>query len=294
MAAGHLAGGHERAGVVEVLEPGSADRNEELDERVATMKREIDALQIQMAEKTKPWWKQLSVLLPLLVSFGALSFSIWTDQKSDDRIERQQEHETRVELRELIQRLQALPKENFDLAQNYPNNPDLRVQINTENLVLSRQAAGIIEELDGNVSATEYLAVSAALVFSSMHAEASELLTQGIAAAQDAAGELYLLRQDALVRFALGDLDGGRSRWAEALDIYEKYPEEIAISVAANSMYTEMSWASAELGQDECPAALRHITAAKERIAELVPQHPWAGWIGQVNATEIAINNKCP
>lgn len=279
---------------MEVVERGSTDRNEELDERVAVMKREVDALQIQMAEKARPWWKQIPVLLPLIISLGALSFSVWTDQKSENRLERRDEHDARVELTGLIQRLQALPKENFELQQNYGDQPALNTQINTENLVLSRQAADLINELEGDVSAMEYYSVGYALSYSGLHVEASNLLTQGLAVARDSTGALSLLRQDALEHFALGDLEGGRTRWREAMDISDKYPGRNATTVAAETMYTEMRWAAAELAQHECPAALRHITAAKQYISKLEPEHPWTGWIGQVHSAETDIDAQCP
>jgi hypothetical protein len=46
--------------------------------QLATMKREIDALQITVAESTRPWWKQASILiaaLALLFSFGTTYYS---------------------------------------------------------------------------------------------------------------------------------------------------------------------------------------------------------------------------
>jgi hypothetical protein len=279
---------------LEGVERGSADRNEDLEQRIETMKREIDALQVQVVEQAKPWWRQIPVLVTILVSVSALGFSFWTDYKSEDRIGREEEHDARVELRGLVQRLQVIPKENFELYRTYAKDPEaqrtLGSLINTENLVVSRQAAELIEELDGDVSATEYYAVAYAFVFSDQPVEASRLLSEGLKVAQDPLNEAALLRQDAVVRFGLGDQEGARGRFQEALDIFDKYPGQSEVFVAATHLFTETSWAAAELGQGECSEALQHITAGKEYVSQIPPEHTY---IGQFQLTETNFNNQC-
>jgi hypothetical protein len=61
-----------------------------LEARVEVMKREIDALQIQVMKDRGPWYKQVPVLVPLLVSVIALGFSFATTYVAEQRIEQEE------------------------------------------------------------------------------------------------------------------------------------------------------------------------------------------------------------
>jgi hypothetical protein len=83
--------------------------------QLAMMKGEIDALQVTVAETTKPWYKQASILiaaLALLFSFGTTYYSAEQTRKADI-------HNAKVELRELIQQLTELPQRNVNLNSKY-------------------------------------------------------------------------------------------------------------------------------------------------------------------------------
>jgi hypothetical protein len=81
------------------------------EEKIEMMRREIDALQISSADKAKPWYKNVSTLIAVL----ALLFSFGTTYVSYRRTEAQDVQSMRQELRGLLQRLAALPKERVDL-----------------------------------------------------------------------------------------------------------------------------------------------------------------------------------
>src|SRR3982750_4385024 len=95
---------------------------ETLEERVETMKREIDALQIAAAEKSKPWYGNVSTLLSVI----ALVFSLGTTLVSYHRANLQGVHDARQELRGMLQRLSALPKENVEIGVKYANDQSAR------------------------------------------------------------------------------------------------------------------------------------------------------------------------
>ena len=284
-----------KAGVsLEAAESGSTDRNEDLEQRVATMKREVDALQVQAMEKAKRWHTLGPVVVSLIVSVLALGFSFWTNQKSENRLEQQERHEARVELRGIIQRLQILPKENFELYRTHASDSGAQIQlgtlINTENIMLGRQAADLIEELDGDVSAIEYYATAYALQLSEQSAESMKLAEQGLKVADDPISEIWLLRQAALMHFAVGDPDGGRRRFQEATAVFEKDEEATRHFIARTNTSTETYWAQAELGQRECSEAWQHVGAAKGHAAALRPEDPVAL---QRNQIETSIKTYC-
>src|SRR5437016_12374288 len=115
--------------------------SEDLEERMTTMKREIDALQIAVTGQKKPWYREVSTL----ISFLALTFSFGTTFVSYRRTESQDIQNSRQELRGLLQRLSALPKENVENMRKYKDDVEARTIIggfiNQENSLLARQAA---------------------------------------------------------------------------------------------------------------------------------------------------------
>src|SRR5215216_3760028 len=82
---------------------------------LATIHREIDALQIVVAERTKPWFKNPATIL----SVSALLFSFGTTYVSNRRIAAQEVQNNHQQLRTILQRLAALPKENLEVGKKY-------------------------------------------------------------------------------------------------------------------------------------------------------------------------------
>ena len=93
--------------------------NEDLEQRVELMKREIDALQVTVTERSKPWYHNVSVLISII----ALLFSFGTTLVSYHRNNIQEIQNARAELRGLLQRMAALPKENVEIGVKYANDP---------------------------------------------------------------------------------------------------------------------------------------------------------------------------
>ncbi len=247
---------------------GRAERQdaEGLDSRLETMKREIDALQIQVMKGGAPWYTQVPVIIPMLVSVLALGFAFYTNHEAENRVSREEQHAQRAELRSLIQRLSALPKENFQLRQKNPSEwRQLSGPIQRETLILARQSSELIHELAGRVTSEEYVAVAFALSSAGQTVESEELTEEGLKAGpKDAAGEATLLRQLGNLRYANGDPKGGRERFAQAMEVYERYPMENRSAVANNATFTEIDWSETELSHRQCSEAWQHIMAAKK------------------------------
>jgi hypothetical protein len=244
----------------------------DLRERIDTIKQEVDHLQIEIGPKGRPW-KKIEVLIPIVVSVVAVAFTIFTSIGAETRITRQDQHAARAELRGLIQRLQALPKERFEISRVYASDAPARNylggQITGEMIVLGQQAAELIQQLDGDVGAQEYAATAFALAEGGQWVRAEELLDQGLGFATDALSEATLLRQLAGGRFVAADIDDGRAAYAQALRVFEKYPDPNAIFVASTHGYTEAFWAVSELGQGNCSEAWSHVQAADAIVASM-------------------------
>jgi hypothetical protein len=87
----------------------SPPRRRSSEDRLDLMKQELDALQVEVMKSSGPWYKQVPVLAPIVIAVLALLFSFATTFVAERRIAREEEHETRVELRELISDLQCYP-----------------------------------------------------------------------------------------------------------------------------------------------------------------------------------------
>jgi hypothetical protein len=251
-------------------ETTSAGSEEQLENRLRGMKAEIDGLQIAAAERTRPWFRQASLiisLLALLLSLASTGYTTWRTEQQDVRA-------ARTELGELIQRLSVLPKENLELQTNYANKPAALTQlsgaVNTENLVLARQAADIIERrIPNNVAAIEYYAVASALNLSGDYDTGRRLLERGLERVNDPVSHSAMLRTFASSLYGSGEIAAGRQRMQQARDIFSRYPTKIHSLVVWTNVHTELFWIGLERAAGDCTEARRHLAEAD----------PWASQI---------------
>jgi hypothetical protein len=217
---------------------------------IETMKREIDALQIAVMGATRPWYKNIS----LLVSVTALVFSFGTTYVSYRRTAVQDIQSTRQELRALLQRLSVLPRENVENAEKYGKaSPSAMMAIsgfiNQENSFLVRQAAELAKKLpEDAVSAAEYYALATAFANAYEFNAANEFLDYTIRAAKDFNVEVAALRTKANVKFVQGHAESGRVDYQKALDVFSKYQyQNYDASIRLNTNFiTELAWANSE------------------------------------------------
>jgi hypothetical protein len=83
-----------------------------------------------------------------VIAVVALIFSVTTTISADRRERQQNVQDGRTLLGQLIQRLDAMPRENANLAKEFANDPATLAQLagnlNTENIALAGQAADAI------------------------------------------------------------------------------------------------------------------------------------------------------
>jgi len=255
------------------------DEIAELRRALAATKAELDALQTHvMAEDKRGWSKHWPNVATIIVAVLTLAFSIWVNQGSAERLAEQDRHAARAELRELLQRLQALPVQNFQNERTYADDPAARSflggAIQGETTLLAQQAADLIEELQGAAGADEYAQAAAALTNAGLFLEADSLITDGLAVVDSAPTLAGLLRQGAIIRFARGDVDGGRARWQEALDVFDRFPDEPPYTQASSLSFTESSWAYNEILAGNCVEAAEHLVRARDHARTLTTS-PW-------------------
>jgi tetratricopeptide (TPR) repeat protein len=240
---------------------------EDLEQRVALMKREIDALQIAATEKSKPWYQNF----PILLSVIALIFSFGTTFVSYHRTNIQDIQSTRAELRSLLQRLAALPKENVEVNLKYVADQESKNMIgsfiNQENTLLARNAAELAKKLPPkSVSATEYYAIAVALQGAYDLAGADEFLQYAINTRPDFNIEIACLRTMANLKFIQGQPAAGRVDYQRALDIFSKYPQYDSFTQVSANVQTELFWAYAEGNNKQFDLASQHVENAEKTL----------------------------
>jgi tetratricopeptide (TPR) repeat protein len=246
----------------------------DLSRKLDVMKREIDELQIAAMNDRKPWYRNISTLLSII----ALLFSFGTTLVSYRRTEAQDIQAQRADLRSMLQRLAALPKENFEVTLQHADNPtavaSLAGYVNQENAMLARQAAELARTLPpSKVSATEFYAVGLALQNSYNIDEAKYFFSRAIESAREFNDEIAAVRSYANLLFMTGQPEAGRVEYQKALSVFsnDKYRSYNDYTRNSTHAWTELSWAYAEANAGNYPLVQQHFANAEGYVARLQP-----------------------
>jgi tetratricopeptide (TPR) repeat protein len=237
------------------------------------LKREVDALQIAVMAQRAPWYRSI----PTLLSIVALLFSFGTTAVSYVRTQAQDIQNARTELRVLLQRLAALPRENVEIMKKYEDDPasiaSMSGFINQENTLLARQAAELAVRIPAEyVSATEYYAIALALQFAYNIDGAKTLFSKAIDASTDLNDRVAALRSRANLLFLSGQPDAGRIDYQRALNVFADFGSfQDPFAKSSIHIYTELSWAFSEANIGLMGEASRHIEKAEGYLATLPP-----------------------
>jgi tetratricopeptide (TPR) repeat protein len=240
-------------------------------------------------------FKNLSDTVTVLVSVFALLFSFGTTYFSSKRDKAQDIKNLRSDLRSLLQRLASLPKENFELSQNYAANPQaiatLSSSIAQENALLARQAAEIARLLPANkVSSTEHYCIALALQNCFNNDQAVEFLERGLKVADDFNDEIALIRVYANMLFITGQIEAGRAKYTQSLNIFSKYKGYNDYTQRSTHVWTELAWAASEAGCGFKDLANQHIASAKSYVDTMMPG-PYTDQLGkQINQAQAQMN----
>lgn len=244
--------------------PLPSSKSSTFDDQLKGLKAEVDALQIDAMRKSAPWYGNASTLIAafaLLISLGSTIFAYVRNIEQDNRT-------LRAELRTLILRLNDLPLKNHELQQQYEDPlvaGSLSGIINSENLILSTQAAEIIEKIPALVSGSEVLTVAVALRNSNQFQLSTNLLLDGLEISRDAESTVSLLRSLGANSYYAGDFDSGQEYYKKALDVFERSEfrslEDTYYEGTTHAL-TEMFWAQTEAIVGRCDAWKEHLENA--------------------------------
>jgi len=245
---------------------------EELTQRLESLKQEVDALQVAVMSAKAPWYRDI----PTIVSVLALIFSLGTTFVSYQKSKAEDIQASRAELRSLLQRLAALPKENLEITKQYADDAVGRSfasgYIAQETSLLARQAAEIANGLPRRqVTSAEYQAISLALWNSGDAVAALPFASRAVESATDAASAANALRAYAGDLFATGQPEQGREQYRKALAIFDRYPGYGNYYQGSTHFITQLSWANAEADSGFVDLTYEHLVAAELIVSQLPP-----------------------
>ena len=240
-------------------------------------------------------FKNVSDTVTVLVSVFALLFSFGTTYFSSKRDKKQDIKNLRSDLRSILQRLASLPKENFELSQNYAANPQaiaaLSSSIAQENALLARQAAEIARNLPaGKVSSTEHYCIALALQNCFNNEQAIEFLERGLKVADDFNDEIALLRVYGNLLFITGQYEAGRAKYLESLNVFAKYKGYNDYTQKSTHIWTELAWAASESGSGFGNLASQHIVSAGNYAQAMMPGQYTDQLKKQINQAQMQMN----
>ncbi len=241
-------------------------------EQLRMMKAEVDALQVHVMGAAKPWYRQASTLIAIL----ALVFSFGTTFVSYTRTKEMDRHAALVELRSLMQRIVAIPRESFELTNEYEGRPIEASQmagfINNENLILTQQAVAILNQIPDLVSGADYYAIGQGFLSSGENDAAIDLFEHAAQRATTATTAVAAYRSLGAAGFIDGQFETGRIAWREAMDIFTTRFADAPISVQHYThAFTMMRWAQYEAAAGECDAATELIRGARRHSNTFAP-----------------------
>lgn len=248
---------------------------------------EIDDIQVRMAQKERPFYKDVS----LLVAVFAFVLSLATTLIGELRMARQNRGAKEAELREVIRRLVAIPHEQAQLIVDLENKPDVLNSVigdlQSENNVLAARAIVLIDQLGDEVTATEREAVVKSLISAIQFHDAKRILQKAIALAKQPNEAAVASRQLGMIHFLEGDPKKARAAMKKA--ILAPKSGELAYHYAAADCETYTIWAKAEMLYGSYDLAQERLKDA-ESAANLVPLWPMKTLLlRQVGAAHVEI-----
>jgi len=252
----------------------------QLSKKINELNIKIERLNTKIEVK-KPWYKEAATIVASL----ALIFSFGTTLVSYQKAKEQDYIASRVELRNVMERLADLPLRHNEMLEKFKNNPNIASQMsgqmNAENLSLSNQADAIITRIEntrignGKILDIEFLAVANALSSSFQHNKAKLLIEKGLERSRDATTAAGALRSLANISLYFNDVNAARSYMEKARNIYKdsKYKSDAIINKNVTNTTTEIQWANMELILTNCVEVKGHLKEARNLILG-IPSSP--------------------
>jgi tetratricopeptide (TPR) repeat protein len=235
----------------------------EIDRRLSI----VETKQLEAENKSKEWSRSDTIsVVSIAVSATVAIWALWL---TSSRTQDQTRHDLMSDLRAVIQRLQAIPKEMNEIAAKFPDQNQgapLIENLKLERAELARQAANILDRIPMDVSGIECEAICRVLFEFGFLSEAERVLNHwSRATANSGSSALPLIYTRAQLEFLRGHDEGGRSLYRQAL--------ELAGSTADDQhwqgVHTELRWAESETIRRNWKQVVPHFKGALAHVKAL-------------------------
>jgi hypothetical protein len=237
----------------------------------------------------EPWYRKSSIiisLIALIFSFGTTLFSVYNSHQEDMRANRR-------DVRSLLQRLSRLPIENYDLMQKNKGTGQgemLSGMINQENILLSIQAAELIERYPAAFTSTEYYAVASGLSNSNIISKVPSFFNKAMELASSSNDYNVAARSYGGYLYSKGEYTEGRRLFLAAINTWDKFPEKNSYVVNSTDLVTFMFWSQAEHLAGNKTEAQAKLVEAKRKLTMLSPGSFTEALKNQIDYSERLIN----
>lgn len=254
--------------------------------KVDGIKKEVDALQVHVMRERKPWYKQI----PIIVSVLALLFSFGTTGVSLYRTWQKDLFDYHSELRSLIQRLGALPRERIELLTQFENRKvvaaRLTKHLSNEHTILAEQAAELVDRIPDLVSSSESLAVAVAFLGAQQPEDAVRfyLLAGRRAKTPGESVNAYAPLGGWII---VSDPKRGREYFSQGKQHLEKrFSSYHPYALTVAKLRLSRAWADAEARIGDCDQARALLEDANKQRAKLPSSPASNAWLASLEKSE--------
>jgi len=208
----------------------------------------------------------ITAIIAVIFSLGTTIVSAYNSHKLDVR-------ENRREARELMQRLNKLPIENFELLEKYKYSASgqaLSGLIISENVLLAIQASELIERYPSSFNSVEYFTVASALASSNIDTKVQPFYLTAIEKADTSIHFVSSSIAYAEYLYSKGKNSEAARHFQNSLDTWEKFPEDNKIFINTMNTQTCLRWAGVLSIFESREAAKQKLDLA-ESYLKLVP-----------------------
>lgn len=209
---------------------------------------------------------------------------------------------SRAQLREFVQRLHALPREDTELLLKYKDNniiaAQLRASLNVEMKIIMKQAREIIYRMPTEVLPTEYLALAESFGRTGDVTSAQELTEAALGRLEETfeAGERidvtdasHANRNLAIYAFRSNRFDQGRGYFQEAKAVFDKYGHGDLWLRTFDQLHTALYWAQQEAMIRECSNSEYQLNLATQHVTTMSVTDP--ALMGQIEESKRLIED---
>jgi len=228
----------------------------------------------------KVWYQDGATVVAAValgVSLVSSLISMWHTEVKDKQ-------DAHLDLRTVLQRLLALPKESIDLRDKYKGSSDLdtiNLALNLEMTFLASQGALLARKLGEKlVTVPEYLTLARAQCDVFNYTAQSEFIEHALNLANTANDLIAALRDAATFQFARGNYDAGRAKLSQALATFETYKGYDPGTVAVTKAQIRYNWAQLEGAIGNFEGAQQQLTEAMDMLAQ-APVTPYGDMLKQ-------------